>query len=116
MILQKKELVTKVKTTKVKVTYLAIIRNVLREEREARADAKEVAKSKLKWERDMVKAYLADADDYKKLAELLRAKKWKKAFKFWEGLDTYVREGVPTLHMEWVARKAIAEHNRGKRK
>ncbi len=50
----------------------------------------------------MVCAYNADADDYKKLTALVKAKNWKRAFTFWQGLDTFVREGVPSAHMKWI--------------
>jgi hypothetical protein len=89
-----------------KVTYLAVIRNILAMERDSRETAKKCAKSRNKFDRtQMVKAYNADADDYKKLAELVRAEKWKEAFKFWWSLDTFVREGIPTAHAEWIAKK-----------
>lgn len=64
--------------------------------------ARKVAKSRKKWEREMVCAYNADADDYKKLTALVKAKNWKRAFTFWQGLDTFVREGVPSAHMKWI--------------
>jgi hypothetical protein len=88
---------------KAKITYLAIIRNILAEERYSRQQAKECARSKDKDDRELVAAYNSDADDYKKLAKLVKAKKWKEAFKFWEELDTFVREGVPSVHARWIA-------------
>jgi len=99
--------------TLVKVTKLAVYRGILKEERYSRAQAKEVAKSRKKWERELVSAYNADADEYKELAALVKAEKWKAAFKYWQELDTFVREGVPTPHVEFIARKVIAEHELG---
>jgi hypothetical protein len=86
-----------------KVTALAVYRNILQEERYSRAQAKVVAKSRKKWEKELVDAYIADADDYKELAKLVKEKKWREAFKFWQELDTFVREGVPTPHAEFMA-------------
>jgi len=89
---------------KIKVTALAVYRNILKEERYSRAQAVKCAKSKDKFERtDMVTCYNADADDYKELAKLVKAKKWREAFKSWQELDTFVREGVPSAHAEFMA-------------
>lgn len=89
---------------KIKVTALAVYRNILKEERYSRAQAKQCAKSRDKFTRkDMVACYNADADDYKELAKLVKAEEWRKAFKFWQELDTFVREGVPGAHAEFMA-------------
>lgn len=110
MLIKTKRVTTVVKTKEFRVTALAVYRNILKEERYSRSQAKECKGSK-EWG-DLVKAYLADADDYKKLAGLVKAEEWVKAFKFYQGLDTFVREGIPTHHAEFMARKVIAAHER----
>jgi hypothetical protein len=100
---------------KTKVTALAVYRNILKEERYSRAQAKSVAKSRKKWEKELVGAYNADADEYKELAALVKAEKWVEAFKYWRQLDTFVREGVPSAHAEFMARKVLAEHEKRKK-
>lgn len=112
MLIKTKKVTTVVKTKEFRVTALAVYRNILKEERYSRAEAKNCKRSK-EW-KDLVKAYLADADDYKKLAELVKAEEWRKAFTFYRGLDTFVREGIPTHHAEFMARKVIAEHELAK--
>jgi hypothetical protein len=100
---------------KTKVTALAVYRNILKEERYSRAQAVKCAKSKDKFTRkDMVACYNADADDYKELAKLVKAEKWREAFKFWQELDTFVREGVPTAHAEFMALES-GDYERKKR-
>jgi hypothetical protein len=101
---------TTVKTEKFKVTALAVYRGLLKEERYSRAQAKACKRQK-EW-KDLVPAYIADADEYKELAALVKAEKWKEAYKFYSELDTFVREGVPTHHVAFIARKVIAEHER----
>jgi hypothetical protein len=114
MLVKVRKLSTTVKTKEFRVTALAVYRHILKEERYSRAQAKSCRNSK-EW-KDLVGAYNADADDYKKLAGLVKAEEWRKAFTFYQGLDTYVREGIPTHHAAFMAQKVIAGHEKRKAK
>lgn len=92
-----------------KITHDMVVKRCIEMEQDSRNSAEEVRKSKKKWEREMVDAYIADADDYAKLGKLIKMKKWKQAFKFWEELDTFVREGIPSEMMAWVADQHLAK-------
>lgn len=112
MLIKTRKISTVTHVVKFRVTALAVYRNILKEERYSRAQAKECKGSK-EWG-DLVDAYIADADDYKKLAALVKAAEWRKAFTFYQSLDTFVREGVPLHHAEFMARKVIAGHEKRK--
>jgi hypothetical protein len=85
-----------------RITYQVVLRRILAMEKHTRLQAESVKNSRKKWERELVTGYNADADDYRKLAALVKAKQWKKAITFWEHLDTFVREGIPSEHIVWL--------------
>ena len=88
-----------------RVTFQMVVNRCIEMEQHSRQQAAEVKKSRKKWEREMVDSYNADADEYKKLGELIKARDYKAAFKYWQNLDTFVREGIPSTLMRWVLGK-----------
>jgi hypothetical protein len=88
-----------------RVTYRMVLDRCAEMEQHSRQQAAVEAKSRKKWEREMAEAHTADADDYKILGQLIKARDYKAAFKFWQGLDTFVREGIPSTLMQWVLGK-----------
>jgi hypothetical protein len=87
---------------KARITHQVVLRRILAMEKHTRLQAESVKGSPKKWERELVAGYNEDADDYKKLATLVKAKKWARAVSFWESLDTFVRDGVPSEHIVWM--------------
>jgi hypothetical protein len=87
---------------KPRITYQVVLRRILAMEKHTRLQAESVRNSTKKWERELVAGYITDANDYKRLAELVKAKQWHKAIVLWERLDTFVRDGVPSEHIVWL--------------
>jgi hypothetical protein len=87
---------------KARITYRVVLQRIVAMEKHTRLQAESVKTSSKKWERELVVGYNEDANDYAKLAALVKAKQWKKAITFWENLDTFVRDGVPSEHIVWM--------------
>jgi hypothetical protein len=88
-----------------RVTYQMVRDRCVEMEQHSRQQAATVKNSRKKWEREMVEGYNSDADEYKKLGEMVKARDYKAAFQYWQSLDTFVREGIPSSLMQWVLGK-----------
>jgi hypothetical protein len=91
--------------TKRRVTYQMVLDRCIEMEQHSRQQAATVKKSRKKGERELAVSYTADADEYKKLGGLIKARNYAGALRFWRELDTFVREGIPSTLMQWVAEK-----------
>ncbi len=70
-----------------RITYQMVVNRCVEMEQHSRQQASAVAKSRKKWEREMVEGYNADADEYKKLGEMIKARDYKAAFQYVWGVE-----------------------------
>lgn len=88
-----------------RVTFQMVVDRCLEMEQHSRQQATRVKKSRKRWERELVEGYIRDAAEYQELAGLVKTRRYAEALKYWQELDTFVREGIPSTLMQWVADK-----------
>lgn len=88
-----------------RVTYQMVLDRCTEMEQHSRKLAAEVKKSRKKWERELAESYIRDAAEYQELGKLVKARDYASAFQYWQKLDTFVREGIPSSLMKWVLDK-----------
>lgn len=59
-------------------------------------------KKSFKNDPEMIKTYKEDSTQYKKLSQLIKKGDLKKAFKYADGLDTILRDGIPDKVWKWL--------------